>query len=128
MIYLQELQTTKIDATNSNSANQTQQTNVNSHKLSASGLTGIFTTINERQALDKEVSFFDTSLTSLHQKFARNQIKKLNRFNMNLKKEKNQRPLKCKYDELLNEFNALKQETAQIFQHIGGNEGNHQED
>ncbi len=41
-----------------------------------------------------------------------------------------ERPLKCKYDELFGEFNALKQETAQICQHIDGNGGvqNHQED
>jgi hypothetical protein len=104
--------------------------------LLASELTGIFTTINEGQTLDKKVRnllrIFDTSLTSLHQKLAGvcNQVKKLNRFNMNLKKEmkNNQRPLKCKYDELFGEFNALKQKIAQIFQHIDGNGGNHQED
>jgi hypothetical protein len=45
----------KIDASNDNSVNQTRQTNVNSHKLSASKLTGKFTTINERKTLDEEV-------------------------------------------------------------------------
>jgi hypothetical protein len=49
---------------------------------------------------------------------------------MNLKKEmkNNQRPLKCKYDELFSEFYVLKQETAQICKHIDGNGGNYQED
>ena len=126
----------EIDAMNNNSVNQTQGTTVNTHKLLASKLKGIFTTINQRQMLDEYVRnllcILTTSLASLHQKCAevRNQVKKLNRFNMNLKKEmkNNQRPLKHKYDELFDEFNALKQETAQICQCIDGNGGNHQED
>ncbi len=121
----------KIDAINNNSVNQTQGTNVNSHELLSSKLTGIFSTINEGQMLDEEVRnllrIFSTSFTSLHQKLAgvHNQIKKLDRFNMNLKKEmkNNQRPLKRKYDELFGKFNALKQEIAQICQHIHGDGG-----
>jgi hypothetical protein len=105
-----------IVATNNNSVNQTQETNVNSHELLATKLTRIFTTINDGQMLDEEVRnllcILNTSLTLLHQKLAgvRNQIKKLDRFNMNLKREmkNNQRPLKQKYDEQFGEFNALK--------------------
>jgi hypothetical protein len=106
--------------------------------LLVSELTETFTTINQRQTLDKEgrnlLSIFNTTLKSLHQKLTgvRNQVNKLNWFNINLKKEmkNHERPLKCKYDELFGEFNALKQETAQICQHIDGNGGvqNHQED
>ncbi len=126
----------KINAATNNSVNQTQVTSVNSHELLSSKLTGIFTTINEGQMLDKEVRnllhIFNTSLTLLHQKLAglRNQIKKLDRFNMNLKKEmkNNQRMQKHKFGELFGKFNAFKQETAQICQHIDGDGGSHQED
>ncbi len=118
----------KTDATNNDSVNQTQRTNLNSHELFDSKLTGIFSTMNQSQTLDKEartlLSILITSMTSLHQKWVElhNQVKELNRDNNKLEKEieKKQRPMKRKYEELFGEFNALKQESAQICQHIDG--------
>jgi hypothetical protein len=74
-------------------------TNLKPHKLFDSELIGIFTTMNQRQILDKEarnlLGILITSIKSLHQKWAevRNQVKKLNRVYNNLRKEmkKNQR-------------------------------------
>jgi hypothetical protein len=104
----------KTDAMNNDSVNQTQGTNLDSHKLFDSKLREIYTTVDQSQTLDEEartlLSILIISMTSLHQKCVElhNQVKELNRDNNKLKKEieKKQRPLKHKYEELFGEFNA----------------------